>query len=90
MVILPVHPVAPACHLLDELLPAGGCFLAVQDSQGNLLHVALDLALLRLLQELVGIFLPCHSFFPLYPLKGLAFFRNVQTLFPALRIAPLF
>lgn len=90
MVILPVHPIAPDCHLLDELLPADGCFPAVQDSQGNFLHIALDLALLRLLQKLVGIFLPCHSFFPFCPLKGLAFFGNMQALFPTLCVAPVF
>jgi len=89
MVVLPVHPVTPVCHLLDELLTAGGCLLAVPDSQGDLLHIALDLALLCLFQELVGILFPCHSFFPFCPLKGLSLFRNMQALFPALRIAPL-
>lgn len=90
MVILPVNPVSPFFHLLYELLPAVGSFLAVQDGQGDLLDIAFHLPLLCLLQELIGVFLPCHGLFPVFPFKGLSLFRDVQALFPALCVAPLF
>ena len=90
MVVLPVNPVSPFFHLRCELLPAVGSFLAVQDGQGDLLDIAFHFSLLCLLQELIGVFLPCHGLFPVFPFKGLPLFRNVQALFPALCVTPLF
>ena len=89
MLVLPVHAISFFSHHPDKFLPAGGGFLTVQDCQGNVLDIAFYFPLLRLLQKLVRLFLPCHCFLTLRSLKGLALFWNVQSLFPTLCVAPL-
>ena len=44
--------------------------LTVQHRKGNILHIAFDLSLLCLFQKLVGVFAPCHRFFPDFSSKS--------------------
>lgn len=89
MAVLPVHTIAPCFHLVYEVLSACGCFSAVHDRKGCILHIALYLAFLGLLQEVVCFFVPRNSFFPFLSGKGLSFLRNMKPLLPALLIAPV-
>nr|WP_173847380.1 MULTISPECIES: hypothetical protein [unclassified Fibrobacter]AIF29631.1 hypothetical protein [Campylobacter coli]AIF29646.1 hypothetical protein [Campylobacter coli]AVY51747.1 hypothetical protein [Campylobacter coli]QBG38969.1 hypothetical protein [Campylobacter coli]QBG38982.1 hypothetical protein [Campylobacter coli] len=88
MAVLPVHPVPSFIHQPDKGFPAGRCFLTIQHRKGNILHIAFDLSLLCLFQKLVGVFAPCHRFFPDFSSKCLSFLRHMQALFPALLVAP--
>ena len=88
--VLPVHSVPSFVHLLYEVLSASGCLSAVHNRQCYILHIALYLAFLGLLQEVVCLFIPRNSFFPFLSGKGLSFLRNMKPLLPALLIAPVF
>lgn len=88
--VLPVHSVPSFVHLLYEVLSACGCFSAVHDRKGCILHIALYLAFLGLLQEVVCLFIPRNSFFSFFSGECLALFRNMKPLLPALFIAPVF
>ena len=90
MAVLPVHTIAPCFHLLYEVLSASGCLSAVHNRQCYILHIALYLAFLGLLQEVVCFFVPRNRFFPFLSGKGLSFLRNMKPLLPALLIAPVF
>lgn len=90
MAVLPVHTIAPCFHLVYEVLSACGCFSAVHDRKGCILHIALYLAFLGLLQEVVCLFIPRNSFFSFFSGECLALFRNMKPLLPALFIAPVF
>ena len=90
MAVLPVHTIAPCFHLVYEVLSACGCFSAVHNRQCYILHIALYLAFLGLLQEVVCLFIPRNSFFSFLSGKGLSFLRNMKPLLPALLIAPVF
>lgn len=89
MAVLPVHTIAPCFHLVYEVLSACGCFSAVHDRKGCILHIALYLAFLGLLQEVVCLFIPRNSFFSFFSGECLALFRNMKPLLPALFIAPV-
>jgi hypothetical protein len=54
------------------------------------LNIALYLAFLGLLQEVVCLFIPRNSFFSFFSGECLAFLRNMKPLLPALLIAPVF
>ena len=88
--VLPVHTIAPCFHLVYEILSACGCFSAVHDRKGCILHIAFHFSLFGLLQEVVCFFVPRNSFFPFLSGKGLSFLRNMKPLLPALLIAPVF
>ena len=90
MAVLPVHTIAPCFHLVYEVLSACGCLSAVHNRQCYILHIALYLAFLGLLQEVVCLFIPRNSFFSFFSGKGLSFLRNMKPLLPALLIAPVF
>lgn len=90
MAVLPVHTIAPCFHLVYEVLSACGCFSAVHNRQCYILHIALYLAFLGLLQEVVCFFVPRNSFFPFLSGERLSFLRNMKPLLPALLIAPVF
>ena len=90
MAVLPVHTIAPCFHLVYEVLSACGCFSAVHDRKGCILHIAFHFSLFSLLQEVVCFFVPRNSFFPFLSGKGLSFLRNMKPLLPALLIAPVF
>lgn len=90
MAVLPVHSVPSFVHLLYEVLSASGCLSAVHNRQCYILYIALYLAFLGLLQEVVCFFVPRNSFFPFLSGKGLSFLRNMKPLLPALLIAPVF
>lgn len=90
MAVLPVHTIAPCFHLVYEILSACGCFSAVHDRKGCILHIALYLAFLGLLQEVVCLFIPRYCFFSFFSGECLAFLRNMKPLLPALFIAPVF
>ena len=90
MAVLPVHTIAPCFHLVYEVLSASGCLSAVHNRQCYILYIALYLAFLGLLQEVVCFFVPRNSFFPFLSGKGLSFLRNMKPLLPALLIAPVF
>ena len=90
MAVLPVHSVPSFVHLLYEVLSASGCLSAVHNRQCYILNIALYLAFLGLLQEVVCFFVPRNSFFPFLSGKGLSFLRNMKPLLPALLIAPVF
>jgi hypothetical protein len=83
-----VNSVPSFIHQPDKDFPAGRCFLAIQHRKGNILHIAFYLSLLCLFQKLVGVFAPCHRFFPDFSSKCLSFLRHMQALFPALLVAP--
>ena len=87
--VLPVHSVPSFVHLLYEVLSASGCLSAVHNRQCYILYIALYLAFLGLLQEVVCFFVPRNSFFPFISGKGLSFLRNMKPLLPALLIAPV-
>ena len=87
--VLPVHSVPSFVHLLYEVLSASGCLSAVHNRQCYILNIALYLAFLGLLQEVVCFFVPRNSFFPFISGKGLSFLRNMKPLLPALLIAPV-
>jgi len=88
--VLPVHSVPSFVHLLYEVLSASGCLSAVHNRQCYILHIALYLAFLGLLQEVVCLFIPRNSFFSFFSGECLAFLRNMKPLLPALLIAPVF
>ena len=90
MAVLPVHTIAPCFHLVYEVLSACGCFSAVHNRQCYILHIALYLAFLGLLQEVVCLFIPRNSFFSFFSGECLSLFRNMKPLLPALLIAPVF
>ena len=90
MAVFPVHTIAPCFHLVYEVLSACGCFSAVHDRKGCILHIALYLAFLGLLQEVVCLFIPRNSFFSFFSGECLSLFRNMKPLLPALLIAPVF
>ena len=90
MAVLPVHTIAPCFHLVYEVLSACGCFSAVHDRKGCILHITFHFSLFSLLQEVVCFFVPRNSFFPFLSGKGLSFLRNMKPLLPALLIAPVF
>ena len=86
MAVLPVHTIAP-CF---EVLSACGCFSAVHDRKGCILHITFHFSLFGLLQEVVCFFVPRNSFFPFLSGERLSFLRNMKPLLPALLIAPVF
>ena len=88
--VLPVHSVPSFVHLLYEVLSACGCFSAIHDRKGCILHITFHFSLFGLLQEVVCFFVPRNSFFPFLSGKGLSFLRNMKPLLPALLIAPVF
>lgn len=88
--VLPVHSVPSFVHLLYEVLSASGCLSAVHNRQCYILNIALYLAFLGLLQEVVCLFIPCNSFFSFFSGECLSLFRNMKPLLPALLVAPLF
>lgn len=90
MAVLPVHTIAPCFHLVYEVLSACGCFSAVHDRKGCILHIAFHFSLFGLLQEVVCFFVPRNSFFPFLSGERLSFLRNMKPLLPALLIAPVF
>lgn len=90
MAVLPVHTIAPCFHLVYEVLSACGCFSAIHDRKGCILHITFHFSLFGLLQEVVCFFVPRNSFFPFLSGKGLSFLRNMKPLLPALLITPVF
>ena len=90
MAVLPVHTIAPCFHLVYEVLSACGCFSAVHDRKGCILHIAFHFSLFGLLQEVVCFFIPRNSFFSFFSGECLSLFRNMKPLLPALLIAPVF
>ena len=90
MAVLPVHTIAPCFHLVYEVLSACGCFSAVHDRKGCILHITFHFSILGLLQEVVCLFIPRNSFFSFFSGECLAFLRNMKPLLPALLIAPVF
>lgn len=90
MAVFPVHTIAPCFHLVYEVLSACGCFSAVHNRQCYILYIALYLAFLGLLQEVVCLFIPRNSFFSFFSGECLSLFRNMKPLLPALLIAPVF
>ena len=90
MAVLPVHTIAPCFHLVYEVLSACGCFSAVHDRKGCILHITFHFSLFGLLQEVVCFFVPRNSFFPFLSGERLSFLRNMKPLLPALLIAPVF
>lgn len=90
MAVLPVHTIAPCFHLVYEVLSASGCLSAVHNRQCYILYIALYLAFLGLLQEVVCLFIPRNSFFSFFSGECLSLFRNMKPLLPALLIAPVF
>lgn len=88
--VLPVHSVPSFVHLLYEVLSASGCLSAVHNRQCYILNIALYLAFLGLLQEVVCLFIPRNSFFSFFSGECLSLFRNMKPLLPALLIAPVF
>ena len=90
MAVFPVHTIAPCFHLVYEVLSACGCFSAIHDRKGCILHITFHFSLFGLLQEVVCFFVPRNSFFPFLSGKGLSFLRNMKPLLPALLIAPVF
>ena len=90
MAVLPVHTIAPCFHLVYEVLSACGCFSAVHDRKGCILHITFHFSFLGLLQEVVCLFIPRNSFFSFFSGECLSLFRNMKPLLPALLIAPVF
>ena len=88
--VLPVHSVPSFVHLLYEVLSACGCFSAVHDRKGCILHITFHFSLFGLLQEVVCFFIPRNSFFSFFSGECLSLFRNMKPLLPALLIAPVF
>lgn len=90
MTVLPVHTIAPCFHLVYEVLSACGCFSAIHDRKGCILHITFHFSLFGLLQEVVCFFIPRNSFFSFFSGECLSLFRNMKPLLPALLIAPVF
>lgn len=90
MAVLPVHTIAPCFHLVYEVLSACGCFSAVHDRKGCILHITFHFSLFGLLQEVVCFFIPRNNFFSFFSGECLSLFRNMKPLLPALLIAPVF
>ena len=90
MAVLPVHTVPSFIHLLYKVLSASGCLSAVHNRQCYILNIALYLAFLGLLQEVVCLFIPCNCFFSFFSGECLTLFRNMKPLLPTLLIAPVF
>lgn len=90
MAVFPVHTIAPCFHLVYEVLSACGCFSAVHDRKGCILHITFHFSILGLLQEVVCLFIPRNSFFSFFSGECLSLFRNMKPLLPALLIAPVF
>ena len=90
MAVLPVYTIAPCFHLVYEVLSAYGCFSAVHDRKGCILHITFHFSLFGLLQEVVCFFIPRNSFFSFFSGECLSLFRNMKPLLPALLIAPVF
>ena len=90
MAVFPVHTIAPCFHLVYEVLSACGCFSAVHDRKGCILHITFHVSLFGLLQEVVCFFIPRNSFFSFFSGECLSLFRNMKPLLPALLIAPVF
>lgn len=90
MTVLPVHTIAPCFHLVYEVLSACGCFSAIHDRKGCILHITFHFSLFGLLQEVVCLFIPCNCFFSFFSGECLTLFRNMKPLLPALFIAPVF
>lgn len=90
MAVFPVHTIAPCFHLVYEVLSAYGCFSAVHDRKGCILHITFHFSILGLLQEVVCLFIPRNSFFSFFSGECLSLFRNMKPLLPALLIAPVF
>lgn len=90
MAVFPVHTIAPCFHLVYEVLSACGCFSAVHDRKGCILHITFHFSILGLLQEVVCLFIPCNCFFSFFSGECLTLFRNMKPLLPALFIAPVF
>ena len=90
MAVFPVHTIAPCFHLVYEVLSACGCFSAVHDRKGCILHITFHFSLFSLLQEVVCFFIPRNSFFSFFSRECLSLFRNMKPLLPALLIAPVF
>lgn len=90
MTVLPVHTIAPCFHLVYEVLSACGCFSAIHDRKGCILHITFHFSLFGLLQEVVCLFIPRNSFFSFFSGECLSLFRNMKPLLPALLIAPVF
>ena len=90
MAVFPVHTIAPCFHLVYEVLSACGCFSAVHDRKGCILHITFHFSLFGLLQEVVCLFIPRNSFFSFFSRECLSLFRNMKPLLPALLIAPVF
>lgn len=90
MAVFPVHTIAPCFHLVYEVLSACGCFSAVHDRKGCILHITFHFSLFGLLQEVVCFFIPRNSFFSFFSRECLSLFRNMKPLLPALLIAPVF
>lgn len=89
MAVFPVHTIAPCFHLVYEVLSACGCFSAVHDRKGCILHITFHFSILGLLQEVVCLFIPRNSFFSFFSGECLSLFRNMKPLLPALLIAPV-
>ena len=90
MAVFPVHTIAPCFHLVYEVLSACGCFSAIHDRKGCILHITFHFSLFGLLQEVVCLFIPCNCFFSFFSGECLTLFRNMKPLLPALFIAPVF
>ena len=90
MAVFPVHTIAPCFHLVYEVLSACGCFSAVHDRKGCILHITFHFSLFGLFQEVVCFFIPRNSFFSFFSGECLSLFRNMKPLLPALLIAPVF
>ena len=90
MAVFPVHTIAPCFHLVYEVLSACGCFSAVHDRKGCILHITFHFSLFGLLQEVVCFFIPRNSYFSFFSGECLSLFRNMKPLLPALLIAPVF
>ena len=90
MAVFPVHTIAPCFHLVYEVLSACGCFSAVHNRKGCILHITFHFSLFGLLQEVVCFFIPRNSFFSFFSGECLSLFRNMKPLLPALLIAPVF
>ena len=90
MAVLPLHTIAPCFHLVYEVLSACGCFSAIHDRKGCILHITFHFSLFGLLQEVVCFFIPRNSFFSFFSGECLSLFRNMKPLLPALLIAPVF
>ena len=89
MAVFPVHTIAPCFHLVYEVLSACGCFSAVHDRKGCILHITFHFSIFGLLQEVVCLFIPRNSFFSFFSGECLSLFRNMKPLLPALLIAPV-